>query len=567
MQFIIMDRQLCMALIMVTAVFTLNFTVNYYTVDKISKRLNIQSSRNIADYSRVDNSAWDTILNTQNSSVDTSHLIRPPTLDKSTTFEIRSSNVSVRKVNETYNKPQTDHNDKAFVDSAKTEQNEQLKTDIDNGVHGEDVKSEVEQNGKIKTVLVDNIIGERRILETKQHEKMEMFKASSELQAKEAQGAEAYNKPQTNHNDKAFVESVMTEKHEQLKTNIDDKARSEDVKLGVEQNGKMKTSLDDNVRGERGETKQHEKVEVFKAPVMPQTKEAQDAEANKPVSHFRLVWDYARFNEEIQKCSGNCKFVSLPVRRGRMGNNMFQIASLIGTAKGMDNIPVIRPAFPLKRYFVFPNVMDLKVKNEKHCEEMGVGVFTRCSVPGKNVSLPGFRQSWKYFHHANDEVKNIFHFKERFLDRAKTYKNEISKGGYKIVGIHVRRGDITPQKRIQKGNAVVGMGFFKKAMNYFKEKYGRVVFIIISNDMGWCRQHLRGKNIVYSRFKDPGNDMALMTLCDNMILTYGTFGWWGAWLSGNPAVYFWEDPKPNSKADKNRRREDFYPPQWKPMTN
>jgi galactoside 2-L-fucosyltransferase 1/2 len=66
---------------------------------------------------------------------------------------------------------------------------------------------------------------------------------------------------------------------------------------------------------------------------------------------------------------------------------------------------------------------------------------------------------------------------------------------------------------------------------------------------------------------DPVLDLAILSHCDHMILTVGTFGWWGAWLGMTENVVYNQDAIVLDHAT-NRgqiRLEDYYPPMWTGM--
>jgi hypothetical protein len=74
-------------------------------------------------------------------------------------------------------------------------------------------------------------------------------------------------------------------------------------------------------------------------------------------------------------------------------------------------------------------------------------------------------------------------------------------------------------------------------MNYFCKKFGgNVAFLIVSDDRGWCRQNLmKGHNDVFVVSKggltSPGQDLAIMAVCNHSILDYGMFTVWDAIFS------------------------------------
>jgi len=75
------------------------------------------------------------------------------------------------------------------------------------------------------------------------------------------------------------------------------------------------------------------------------------------------------------------------------------------------------------------------------------------------------------------------------------------------------------------------MGFFKKAINYVGKDN---LFLIISDDITWCKKHFNGINFHFTDNKTPTEDIYLQTLCTNNIISNSTFSWWGAWLNDSP---------------------------------
>lgn len=62
---------------------------------------------------------------------------------------------------------------------------------------------------------------------------------------------------------------------------------------------------------------------------------------------------------------------------------------------------------------------------------------------------------------------------------------------------------------------------------------------------------------MFSPFTDPVDDMALMIQCDHVIVTSGSFGWWGAWLSGGTRLYFQGFIRSNRQRHEPRRLLSF----------
>jgi len=50
--------------------------------------------------------------------------------------------------------------------------------------------------------------------------------------------------------------------------------------------------------------------------------------------------------------------------------------------------------------------------------------------------------------------------------------------------------------------------------------------------------------------RDPIDDFSLLTLCDALILSVGTFGWWASYLADKETIMFKKQALPNTTHDK-----------------
>ena len=141
-----------------------------------------------------------------------------------------------------------------------------------------------------------------------------------------------------------------------------------------------------------------------------------------------------------------------------------------------------------------------------------------------------------------------------------TYMRVFCVSGSTRVCLHFRRGDFLKLDHL--GYTVPDHRFVHDAMTLYLKWFTNVTFIIVSNDMVWCKKNIKRDNVVYSPFTDPSLDFALLTSCDHVIVTSGTFGWWGAWLSGGRTVYFSGFPRQNSWLGNRSNPTDYYPKHW-----
>ncbi|GFW35882.1 galactoside 2-alpha-L-fucosyltransferase 3 [Trichonephila clavipes] len=177
--------------------------------------------------------------------------------------------------------------------------------------------------------------------------------------------------------------------------------------------------------------------------------------------------------------------------------------------------------------------------------------------------------SYTFFDHVREQIRQEFQFSEEVQLYARQVLEKANVHQFPnptYVGIHVRRGDY--EKRwlnIYKGLAV-NMEFFQKAIEYFRNKYQSVIFLVVSDDRPWCIENLSGLLGVYvtEKASTPVHDLAVLAHCNHTVMTYGTYGFWGAYLAGGEVVYFDKFLKPNTSFINNNFIFDkMYPPRWK----
>ncbi|KAK3611849.1 hypothetical protein CHS0354_040523 [Potamilus streckersoni] len=251
---------------------------------------------------------------------------------------------------------------------------------------------------------------------------------------------------------------------------------------------------------------------------------------------------------------------------GRLGNNMFQFAALLSCAKRLNYTVFLRSDHRINKFFSIAWASRMRLTNLKIFGEKSYGNYDGDIVnldTSNNWSLGGYYQSWKYFYKDEDLIRSSFNFKPNIYETASQFVGSYRQGNKTIVGIHVRRGDLATQSAGSFGYSVAPISFIKRSMKYFRERYPSTLFIVVSDGINWCQAKLKDDNdTIFISFMNPGIDMAVLTLCDHVIVTSGTFGWWGAWLAGGDVVYFKGFPKPGSQLDKRMSREDYYPPHW-----
>ena len=144
----------------------------------------------------------------------------------------------------------------------------------------------------------------------------------------------------------------------------------------------------------------------------------------------------------------------------------------------------------------------------------------------------GYWQCPKYFENVKDSLLEIYahptpnSYNQSMIDRICHCES---------AGIHVRRGDY---KNAPEFNGICNTSYYTKAIQLLKSKTKPQIFFVFSNDIAWCKTHLRPllgeEEIVYvdgNKGKDSCWDMFLMTYCKSLIIANSSFSWWGAYLN------------------------------------
>ena len=227
---------------------------------------------------------------------------------------------------------------------------------------------------------------------------------------------------------------------------------------------------------------------------------------------------------------------------GRMGNQMFQIAALMGYAKRHATayyIPKWRAenGQDLTKIFQGPFNIDPTLISEpsKVYLEKSLGYHEIPKI-SEHVSIQGFFQNERYFENCREEVIRSFSPLPEIEKKVKDKNKGLFEGR---CSIHVRRGDYIKHSDVHLN---LGMDYYREAIKIMKAE-GYRKFLVFSDDLDWCRQNFKNESSILwggtdFTFSDRNfanyEDLFLMNFCDSHITANSTFSWWGAWLGRNP---------------------------------
>lgn len=249
--------------------------------------------------------------------------------------------------------------------------------------------------------------------------------------------------------------------------------------------------------------------------------------------------------------------------QGGIGNQMFQIATTISHANKIGSeyffdFDSCSTPNQGKTSNYYTNTVYKKIKNDSLTNYNNLRIYqepdyTFSELPHiDDMILNGYFQSEKYFKKNENYIKEIFYF-NHVDDVTINFLNTL-RNGKTLTSVHVRRGDYLKFEGV---HPICPLNYYQKSM----ELIGESNFIIISDDIDWCKENIKGENIYYSEYSDEVYDLSVIKNCDNNINANSSFSWWGSWLNKNinkkiicPKIWFSEKSNINDS--------DLIPKEW-----
>lgn len=255
---------------------------------------------------------------------------------------------------------------------------------------------------------------------------------------------------------------------------------------------------------------------------------------------------------------------------GRLGNQLFQYAAMMGFADALQ-CKLVLPPWEYAEYFEgkFPEgVAEQTAANSnlfehkfEHDPEMLLRLQLHVADDCGLTDLLGYFQTEKYWAKSRQLVRNALTFKKSFTDQLRRKYWKSFADHKKVIAIHIRRGDYVGNSNY----AQLPITYFICALFKHFPDWQNHNIIIFSDDIGYCKVHFDClENVAFAEGNHDIEDLALMSLCHHFILSNSTFAWWGAYLGQKngsrvvrPAKYF-----EGELARKCPSTADFYPEHW-----
>jgi hypothetical protein len=216
---------------------------------------------------------------------------------------------------------------------------------------------------------------------------------------------------------------------------------------------------------------------------------------------------------------------------GRLGNQLFQIASTIGLAEqhGYEwRFPPHISDCSAGKLFGLKGHLDAEKEMLVPYEELSQSFYDVQFPPtafDQVLDLFGYFQSYLYF---NNSLKSL----RKYLQFPKSVAGIVLKKYPKVrspfsVTLHVRRGDYL------KFNSIYNLMEYEYYIEGLKYLGAVEAVLIVSDDIQWCKDILGPRlpyAVVYSDLDDELQEFVLLMLSQKLIVANSTFSWWAAYI-------------------------------------
>lgn len=224
---------------------------------------------------------------------------------------------------------------------------------------------------------------------------------------------------------------------------------------------------------------------------------------------------------------------------GRLGNQMFQYASLVGIASRHGYEYCLPPDNVINSSGYDTNLFKcFKIPHAKQCitnfkklsestTRLDKEIWEHCP---DNVNLFGYFQTELYFKHIEDKIRSSFIFIDDIYENAK----EILKykiGNSEVISVHVRRGDYL----LSDGHIKLSPQYYEVGLELLPKD---IPVMIFSDGLDWCKSQkvFDGNRFFFMEGNCTEVDLCLQSLCNYHIIANSSFSWWGAWLAKSNKV-------------------------------
>lgn len=160
-----------------------------------------------------------------------------------------------------------------------------------------------------------------------------------------------------------------------------------------------------------------------------------------------------------------------------------------------------------------------------------------------NIYLHGYYQTYKYFEHRKEEIRQLFAPSEELLRDIQKKYSYLLENRERVVVVHARRTDYCKNPGMIAFHGPLTKEYYQDTTSLMLEHVKDPIFLLCSDDPTfWTTNMLEipafKNNLLYFLVgEDDIHTLALFTQFQYFILANSSFSWWGAYLANSKQVF------------------------------
>lgn len=223
--------------------------------------------------------------------------------------------------------------------------------------------------------------------------------------------------------------------------------------------------LQEEPNDQRKDNKEKNKSIPIDKVIQSKTNKSTD-EGSKTGNYMDLHKEFDVTSNDQKPTSPSKHYITIFPAKGQLGNQMFQLASLLGIAEFGNFTPFLpKSVFVLNKVFQLPlgffkdrDITDFDhFMEDPHSQEESVRssqTLDKC----RDWTLDGYFQSFKYFSHVADKIRRYLKFHKALLVRAVDFLQTAIPDTCVKVAIHIRRRDFINSHEVSLGRVAASPG-------------------------------------------------------------------------------------------------------------
>ena len=246
--------------------------------------------------------------------------------------------------------------------------------------------------------------------------------------------------------------------------------------------------------------------------------------------------------------------------QGGLGNQLFGWAAALSLAKKNNGTvqvseKYLKPnQYQLGKYLFAPEIIDQSKLGHfyqiKSFREKDFTFDNRFSHINKSATLKGYFQSWKYFEHCQEYIRENV---STILNPSSQYDGLLSQLEKEpFTAIHIRRGDYVG---LTSYHGLTSKQYYLRAKRIISTYQNSQKVVVFSDDIPAAKDVVDWGDTYIGKedLQDSVETLDLMSRARNIVGSNSSFSWWGAYLRDNgsglrimPRPWF-ADPRLNDR--------------------